>query len=264
MSTVLHLGVRNVFRHPRRTGMTAGAVALGVVFMTVAAGFLDFTFAGLRDSLVYGGLGHLQLLPAEPREVGTRLEPAVAADARRRLLAEPGVEHVGARLELQGLVSAGPHTVTFSGTGVEPAVEATVRALTTIRAGEWFTGRERMPRVLLGAGLAARLRVGPRDVASVITYSESGSLTAADVQVAGVFESGVIEYDERALLMPLALAQELLATTALSSIVVTVRDPAGLDALAPALGRVLPDGARDARLVRWDELSPVYGSVVAL
>jgi glutathione S-transferase len=40
-------------------------VSVGVVFVTVAAGFLDYTFWGLRQSIVYGGLGHLQLLPGD-------------------------------------------------------------------------------------------------------------------------------------------------------------------------------------------------------
>ena len=59
MAVVLvRLAVRNVFRHPRRTVITTAAVALAVVFMTVAAGFLDFTFWGLRQSIVYAGEAH--------------------------------------------------------------------------------------------------------------------------------------------------------------------------------------------------------------
>jgi putative ABC transport system permease protein len=263
MPTSLDLGLRNVFRHPRRTVITAAAVALGVVFMTVAAGFLDFTFSGLRQSIVYSGLGHVQLLPRGD-DGRARLSAELVDGARRYLRADPAVEHVTARLELQGLVSAGPRTVTFSGVGVEARTEAQIRSLTMLAAGEWFSGVERMPRVLVGSGLASRLQLHPRDLASLITYSDRGRLSAVEVQVAGIFESGVIEYDARTLILPLATAQELLETPAFGSLAVTVHDAAATAAIADGLGRWLSTHGADARVARWDELSPVYGSVVNL
>jgi len=263
MSTILDLGLRNVLRHPRRTVITAAAVALGVVFMTVAAGFLDFTFSGLRQSIVYSGLGHVQLLPSAADE-HARLPADLVEGARRHLRADAAVEHLAARLELQGLVSAGAHTVTFSGVGVDARSEAAIRSLTMLTAGEWFTGAERMPRVLVGSGLARRLELRPRDVASLITYSDRGRLSAAEVQVAGIFESGVVEYDARTLLVPLATAQELLETSAFTSLAVTVRDEVATDRVARGLASWIAAHRGGARVARWDELSPVYGSVVNL
>ncbi len=263
MPTLLTLALRNVLRHPRRSVITAGAVALGVVFVTVAAGFLDFTFWGLRQSIVYGGLGHLQLLPARAG-ARPRLSGALVAGARRVLAAEPQVEHVAGRLEFQGLIGAGPETVTFSGVGVEPQHERSVRALLMLTAGDWFSGGERVPQVLVGSGLAARLRLRPRDLASIISYSDRGRMSAADVQVAGIFESGVIEYDARTLFVPLATARELMETDAFSGVAATVRDPSASAAVAAQLARWVAATGADARVARWDELSPVYGSVVAL
>src|SRR5882724_2931957 len=100
---LVRLAVRNVFRHPRRTVITAAAVALAVVFMTVAAGFLDFTFWGLRQSIVYAGVGHFQVLPADDdagadraRGLAThdRLGTAVTDAVRAVLDSEPAVEAV--------------------------------------------------------------------------------------------------------------------------------------------------------------------------
>jgi putative ABC transport system permease protein len=238
-------------------------VALGVVFMTVAAGFLDFTFSGLRQSIVYGGLGHVQMLPIA-NDGRARVGVELIEGARRWLRTNAAVEHVAARLELQGLVSAGPRTVTFSGIGVEPQTEPQIRSLMMLTAGEWFSGVERMPRVLVGSGLASRLELHPRDVASLIAYSDRGRLSAVEVQVAGIFESGVIEYDARTLILPVATAQELIETTAFSGLTVTVHDAAATQPVADSLRRWLAERSGAARVVRWDELSPVYGSVVNL
>jgi len=262
-----------VFRHPRRTVITAAAVALAVVFMTVAAGFLDFTFWGLRQSIVYAGVGHLQLLPVgddadrtRTRGLGTydRLGSDVTDGVRAVLDAAPTVEAVAPRLEFQGLVSAGPRTLAFAGIGVDPAAESRLRSLTLLTAGEWFTGAERMPHALVGSGLAQRLGVQPRDVVSLITYSDRGRMTAADVQIGGIFESGVVEYDVRTVLVPLSTARDLTEATGLSGIAVTLRDPSALDDVVGAVQRRLAGASTPARVARWDELSPVYASVVRL
>lgn len=263
MATLLSIAFRNVRRHPRRTVITAGAVALGVVFMTVAAGFLDYTFWGLRQSIVYGGLGHLQVLPAD-LDARARLDARVVRELARRLHGVSDVEYVAPRLEFQGLVSAGARTLTFSGIGVDAAAESGLRALTVLTAGRWFSGTERMPRALLGSGLAARLGVRPRDVVSLIGYSDEGSMSAADVQIAGVFESGVIEYDARALLVPIATAHELMATDGLTGLAVTLRDATAIDDVVARVRHWARAAGAHTRVVRWDELSPVYGSVVRL
>src|SRR5438067_9266496 len=105
---LIRLAVRNVFRHPRRTVITAAAVALAVLFMTIAAGFLDFTFWGLRQSIVYAGVGHLQVLSTTVEPAGRggahvreRLAGEVASAARAILDRHPGVEAVAPRLEFQ-------------------------------------------------------------------------------------------------------------------------------------------------------------------
>lgn len=263
MATLLSVAFRNVRRHPRRTAITAGTVAMGVVFMTVAAGFLDYTFWGLRQSIVYGGLGHLQLMPTD-LDARARLGAEALAATVARMRADPAVEYVAPRLEFQGLASAGARTVTFSGVGVDPAAESGVRALTTLTSGRWFSGAERVPRALVGVGLATRLRIRTGDVVSLITYSDQGSMSAADVQVGGIFESGVVEYDARTLLLPLATAAELMDTRGVTAVAITLHETAAIGAFAGRLRRWVGEIGVAARVASWEELSPVYGRVVRL
>ena len=231
--------------------------------MTVASGFLEFTFWGLRQSVVYGGLGHLQILPAG-LDARARLRSDLVDDARALLRADPVVETIAARLEFQGLVSAGTRTLTFSGVGVEAGDESKVRSLMLLSAGRWFTGGERVPQALIGSGLATRLQVRPRDLVSLITYSDRGSMSAADVQVAGIFESGVVEYDARSLLVPLATARDLMESAGISGLAVTLHDAAAIDDVVSGLERRFATRWDAVRVVRWDQLSPIYASVVRL
>jgi putative ABC transport system permease protein len=90
-------------------------------------------------------------------------------------------------------------------------------------------------------------------------------MTATDVQVAGVFETGVIEYDARSLFVPLSVARDLMETGGASSLAAVVHDPADIavvrDRLARTVSQVTGTGGRVAT---WEALSPIFGSVVAL
>lgn len=263
MGRLVRIAIRNVLRHPRRTGITCGAVAIGMAAMVVAAGFVDFTLWGLREAIVYGGLGHLQILPAraEPR---ARLSAAVAREVNAALHALPHVGVIAPRVEFQGLVSAGPRTMAFSGIGVDAIPEARLRSLTMVIAGRWFTGAERSPQVLIGRGLAERLRVRPRSLVSLIAYSDRGSMSATEAEVGGIFESGVLEYDARTLLVPVAAARELMQTNGTSSIAVALRDAEEVRSAVALLRHAFTEKGISVRLATWDELSPVYASVVQL
>jgi len=231
--------------------------------MVVGSGFVDFTLWGLRESIVYGGLGHLQILPAG-LDPGARLAAPAAREVMSVLRASPEVAVIAPRIEFQGLVSAGPRTVAFSGVGVDPLPEAQLRAFTMLVAGQWFTGAERGARVLVGRGLAERLHIRPRGVVTLIAYSDRGSMNAIDVEVAGIFESGVLEYDARTLIVPLAAARELMQRDGSSAIAMALRDAGATPAVVARLRRMLASMGISARVAAWDELSPVYASVVGL
>jgi putative ABC transport system permease protein len=212
---------------------------------------------------VYGGLGHLQILPVRV-DARARLSLSAVDEVTALLREYPMVDTVAPRVELQGLVSAGPRTLTFSGIGVEAGAEAKVRSLTMLTAGQWFTGRERVPQVLLGSGLAERLHARPRAMLALIAYSDHGNMSATDVQVAGIFESGVLEYDARTLLLPIGTARELMQTSGTSSLAVLLRGAAETDDVVLRLRSGLIRRDIAARAAPWDELSPVFASVVRL
>src|SRR5213082_1902731 len=78
--------------------------------------------------------------------------------------------------------------------------------------------------VIVGAGLAASMHVKPGDYLTLMSTTTTGSLNAMDVRVAGIYMSGVKEYDDRAIKMPLAGAQQLLQTGKIERLIVMLRD----------------------------------------
>ncbi len=61
--------------------------------------------------------------------------------------------------------------------------------------------------VVLGRGLASSMNAKPGDYLTLMTTTVSGSLNAVDVRVAGIYVTGVKEYDDRAIKMPIRGAQ---------------------------------------------------------
>ena len=115
-----------------------------------------------------------------------------------------------AQISLMGLVSNGEKSETFLATAVEPAKDEKM-ASQIIKEGTFLSERER-DGIIMGEPLAKSMKVKPGDSLTLMTTSINGSLNAMDMKVLGTFTTGVKEYDERAVKMPLAAAQMLMHT----------------------------------------------------
>ena len=60
------IALRNLFRNTRRTVLSL--VIVGTIGLLVTAGFVRNSFDGLRDAVIQGGLGHLEVAPASDTE----------------------------------------------------------------------------------------------------------------------------------------------------------------------------------------------------
>ncbi|MCL4837958.1 MAG: ABC transporter permease, partial [Thermoanaerobaculia bacterium] len=60
----LWLAWRNLGRNRRRTAISLAVIAAGSVALLLTAGFVAFSFAGLSEAMIHGGLGHLEVARA--------------------------------------------------------------------------------------------------------------------------------------------------------------------------------------------------------
>jgi putative ABC transport system permease protein len=81
-----------------------------------------------------------------------------------------------------------------------------------------------------------------------------------DVKVAGIYSTGIPEYDERALMVNLHTAQQLLVTQKVSKLVVVLDETEKTQEVASVLDKLLPNTVSR----RWDELATFYKAVVQL
>jgi putative ABC transport system permease protein len=259
------LALRNVLRQRRRSAIAVAAVALGVVSMLLAAGFIEWLFWGMREGTIRSRLGHIQIVRQGYLEAGAAdpfayLLPAASPaglDVERRA----GVRTVSPRIAFTRLASFGDATLSFLGEGMDPEREAEINTSVVMVAGENLSSDE--PRgVILGWGLAANLGVKPGDTVVLLATTASGGLNGAEVRVRGVFSTVTKAYDDAALRAPIALARELLRVEGAHAWIVLLDKTESTTGMVRALRPEL--AARGLDAIPWYELADFYNKTVAL
>jgi putative ABC transport system permease protein len=265
MSLMWRLALRNVFRQRARTLLTLGAIAAGIAGLILSGGFVEDIYVQLREATIHSRLGHIQISKAGYSTVGRRApfqyvleDPETLA---KRLAAMPGVVDVLPRLELTGLLSNGKANYTIVGEGVDPEKETRLGSYLSIVAGRQLTAADEYG-ILVGRGVAHALRLSPGDPVTILLNTPDGSLNSLDMTVVGVFGTYAKDFDDRAVRMPLSAAQELVATPAVHTLVLSLERTKDTKSLAKRVGRELPAGTCEIRT--WEELADFYRKTVAL
>jgi putative ABC transport system permease protein len=260
------LALRNVFRNRRRSAITLLVIVFGAVGLILFGGYKAITFHSLRESTIRNRLGHLQIYKRgfESAEAKKPLEYGLddVARLRRAVESDKRVRMTTAQITLMGLVSNGDKSETFMATGVEPKEDRAMNAQ-RLTAGTDLPDHE-ADSIIIGRGLAASMHAKPGDYLTLMSTTTSGSLNAIDVRVAGIFMSGVKEYDDRAIKMPLAAAQQLLQTAKVERLLVMLKDTDDTTAVRGDLQRLFARNHWALEMKDWSQLATFYHQVVLL
>jgi putative ABC transport system permease protein len=264
------MALRNLARNRRRTAISLLVVATGTAALLLTVGFIVFNFRGLEGALVHGGLGHLEVAPAEAAAAGHFDRPVSEALAdwpalQKDLAALPEVAAVGANVHVMGMAStAAGKSAAFVGVGVEPDREQAMGFSTRLRAGAALPAAapaEGEDAALVAQGLAASLGVRPGDVVTLLAVSPDGSLNALDVRVAGVVTTGIADLDTRFVKLHLASAQRLVGSGSVSDLLLTLRDGASLESGSRSVERAIATHQPRLAVVDWKARAPFYEQV---
>ena len=215
MRQLFIIPLRNLRRRALRTSLTLGMTGLGTALIVFTLGLTEGTYSDMIRMATRSWAGHFQVT-AE----GFTKKPSLfktIADANRSIAAiksHPEVRGVTPRVETAGLLAAGNRT---SGTllfGVDPAGERKVTTVAnTVSQGAWLDApsAETLLPLVIGSGMAKRLRVQVGDEVSFIGQAADGSIAAENFTITGVVASGSEELDAAAVWIRITDAQELLS-----------------------------------------------------
>ena len=95
------IALRNLGRQRRRTLLSMLVIASGAAALVLTLAFMRHSFTGLRDAIIFGGLGHMAVMPASTGEAGDALAESPSLRGWEPLRAQiaglGGMRAVGAR-----------------------------------------------------------------------------------------------------------------------------------------------------------------------
>jgi len=259
------LARRNVARQRARSAMALAAIALGVAAIIVAGGFIHDVYIQFAESIIHSQYGHVQVhrrgysLHGTQRPMDYLVERPAELTASVARLTQGDI--VLSRLRFVGLANAGGSDVPIVGEGVDPALENRLGTFVQRVAGRSLTNADRYA-LEVGDGVAKALRVAPGQPVTLGIVTPDGALNSLEFEVVGVFRTYSKDFDQRAVRLPLATAQELFATGGANEIVVVLGATAATDATAGKLRAALPSAEYEVRT--WRELADFYGKTVQL
>ena len=257
MSVFLRLAWRNLWRQPRRTWLTVGAMVFSNTLLVFLIS-IQFSFYSLMiDNTLGTFTGHLQVQQADYkdeqriRQVVPQVR-SVAAALRSGL----GIETVTARAETFALTASADRTYGARIVGVDPEFEPRVSSLPgLIGEGRYLSGPD-ASELVIGSILARNLKAGVGDEITIIGSGRDGSFAAAIMPVVGIFESGADDLSRALVEMPLVSFQSLFAMQAAGhAVAIRVPDLSSVESVAARAGALIPAG-QNLVLHDWDDLLP--------
>jgi ABC-type lipoprotein release transport system permease subunit len=261
--TLIAIAWRNLWRHKRRSLITATAMAVAVAMCMSLIAFTDGMYRKMEEIMVDQQLGHVQV--HHPDYPGSRqLLDTVpnAAATLHTIVATEGA--VGATGRLNGFALLGSDKTSTGAAlqGVDPARELPLTHVDQRIVEGRYLAEAPAHEIVMGSGLADELELGVGDEVVAFTQASDGSLGNELYTVVGLSSTGNAAMDKGGAWLHLADLQELLVLPdQLHGIMVLADDPDDLDAFTATLRAELPE---DVAVQTWREASPQTAEMMGM
>ena len=258
---LLRLAWRNLWRSPRRTGLTAAAGVFAVVLMLWSLALAAGSHERWIDQVVRLYPGHVEVTGAGYRENRTLDYGITLASDERGALDEMG-DAVGWAPRLETWALAIPDRDDATGraawvVGLAPEREAGLSRLADSVASGRFLATETPDEleIVLGATLAENLGVALGDQVILLAGDYYGSQSADRFRVVGLLSVGDSRFDGYASLVRIDQLQGFLVfPDGVSHVALFADESAATGAIERAVAEIFPPGPYE--ILAWPELIP--------
>lgn len=204
---------RNLWRHPRRTLITASTISIGLVLAIFFIGIGDGSHQAMVRQAIALGQGHITVQPTDYNTSPHNqlfLESGLNLKARIDALGLP--IQVAPRIELQALASTAYQSEGVKLLGLMPANDPFITALTKHQPVQGKSLSADDPQgIWVGVGLAKRLRVGVGGKVVAVAGRQGADAVSHLFRVRGIFQTGIEALDRYTMVSSLKGSHHLLA-----------------------------------------------------
>lgn len=205
---LIKLAWKNMWRNRNRTFITMAAIFFAVILSVIASSLKDGIFDNLVKNVVSFYTGYVQVHKQgywNEQILDNSFESSSATE--QKILQDKNITGITARLESFALVSSKDITRGSLVVGISPGKENGITLLKNkITGGSYLLDND--TAVLLAQGLAERLKLQVDDTVVLIGQGYHGATAAGKFRIKGLVKFGSPELNDKALFMPLALAQD--------------------------------------------------------
>jgi ABC-type lipoprotein release transport system permease subunit len=265
MKFLMSVAWRNLWRHKRRSLITATAMAVAVALCMATIAITDGMFEKIFHVMVEQQLGHVQV--HHPEYPATRNLYHTLSDAPAQVEAIEAVDGtvaVSPSLEGFALVGGAERSAGAMLRGIDPPrMEQVTTIHERVTEGTWLPDDPEQD-IVLGVGLAEEIEAGLGDQVVAVTQAADGSLGNELYEVVGIASTGNTQMDNSGAWMHLADLQDLLVLPDQAhGITVLADDPDALEDYSARLGAAIgADG--DIEVQTWWEASPQTEEMLAM
>lgn len=255
----LKIGLRNLLKNYRRSIKTIMTVVIGISACLLFQGFMSHTLWGLQESLINGGIGHIQIYRKgylkhsneEPyRYLVTDLETLV-----KKLGKIPAVKLIAPHLNFQGIVSSGGKDTIVMGTAGLSEEEQALNSMVILKEGS-FIKDENPFGVVIGSGIAQKLNIGVGDILTLMAAMKGGGVNAIDLEIKGIIEGQIKSYNDVAFFANLNTVRELIdIPDSVDRVILLLDRTENLEKIEPYLSELCDE--MDLEYCDWRQLAGI-------
>ena len=257
MNLVFRLAWRNIWRQPRRTWLTTGAMVFSNVLLVFMISLQFGMYELMIDNTLQAFTGHLQVqAPGYKDDQKMRQTVPNIVSLAQSLREQLSSDTIAARGSAFALASSEDRSYGIVVFGIEPAYEPGVSTIPgLIRQGGFLHDMD-AAQIIIGAALARNLRVDIGNELTLLGTGRDGSFAAAVVTVVGIFDSGIPDLDRNIAEVPLGFFQDVFFMEGSGhQVVISTADIDEVPQLQRRVEALLPVD-EDLIVHDWDALQP--------
>ena len=252
---LLNIAWRNVFRHTRRTIITAAAISVGLSSMIFMNTMMNGADKMASRNIIDFETSHLEIFAkGYYREEGvfpldTIIENPMFLAAK--IEGMPGIKGITRRVKFQSSISNGIDELPVLGMGVDIDNDHRIFEIAnSVVAGRYLVNSG---DVLIGKDLATDMDLEVGSYLTIITKDRHGTYNAYDLTVSGIINTGHPLFDRNMAIIPIVQAQELLALQdGVTELCIRANDENNLAPLKERISQAIGD---KHEVLTWKEMN---------
>ena len=257
MTLNLRMAWRNLWRHSRRTWLTATAMIFSNVLLVFMISLQFGSYEMMINNTLRSFSGHLQV-QADGYNDNPKMRssvPDILPLTEQVRTALPDAD-VAARAMAFALASSEQRSFGIQVTGVQPGYEPDVSTIPGLVTEGRYLEDPNAAEIVIGSVMARNLKVSVGDEITLLGSGRDGSFAAGVVIVAGIFESGMADMDRSFAHLPFGYFQETFYMDGHGHGIVVTLDKLGQVAPARAALEPLIKDKPELAVLDWDALNP--------